>query len=269
MKLEGWRPGGGTVGWEMRFPAIKGMIRRRLLINYRADPEVVGRILPQGMKPKTVKGSAMVGICLIRLEGMRPRAMGFLPPLASENAAHRFAVQVEGRGEGGEAEEAVYIPRRDTDSTMSHWVGGRLFPGEHHLAGFEISDEEGRIDFRMTSRDGEASIRVCAVEGAALPGGSCFGDLETASAFYEAGSRGYSDNQRRNCYDCIDLMVERWSVTALNVKELHSRFFEGPGRFPEGSVEFDHALLMRDIEHEWRSAPDLAMKEEFDGAGVA
>jgi hypothetical protein len=27
--------------------------------------------------------------------------------------------------------------------------------------------------------------------------------------------------------------------------------------------------LMRDIEHEWRSAPDLAMKEEFDGAGVA
>ena len=50
-------------------------------------------------------------------------------------------------------EEAVYIPRRDTDSVINHMVGGRLFPGEHHLADFSVRDQDGEIEFAMKARD--------------------------------------------------------------------------------------------------------------------
>jgi hypothetical protein len=36
-----------------------------------------------------------------------------------------------------------------------------------------------------------------------------------------------------------------------------SSFFEDEKRFPRGSVQFDHALIMRDIPHEWHEAEDL------------
>ncbi len=57
----------------MRLPTLSGLIKRRLLVNYRADPEFVQRLLPKRMRPKVVEDVAMVGICLIRLEGIRPQ----------------------------------------------------------------------------------------------------------------------------------------------------------------------------------------------------
>ncbi|CAN5250657.1 DUF2071 domain-containing protein [soil metagenome] len=237
----------------MRVPVIEGVIRRRLLINFRADPEVVQRLLPAGMRPKTAAGSAIVGICLIRLEKIRPRWLPFLPGITSENAAHRFAVQFDDEDGGG---EGVYVPRRDTNSALNHPAGGRLFPGEHHLSTFEIEDSAGAIDLAMRARDGSVSVRVRAREADRLPASSCFASLDESSAFFEPGKRGYSDNRRTGRLDAVDLHIEGWQVGALEVDEVRSSYFEDTGRFPEGSVEFDHALVMRDLKHEWSAGPD-------------
>jgi hypothetical protein len=48
-----------------------------------------------------------------------------------------------------------------------------------------------------------------------------------------------------------------WRVRALSITDVHSSFFADQHRFPKGSIEFDHALVMRDIAHEWRKADDL------------
>ncbi len=234
----------------MKIPAIQGIIRRRILANYRADPEVVANMLPDGMRPKCHGKFAMVGICLIRLEQIRPKALPFLPQISSENAAHRFAVELD---EG----EAVYIPRRDTDSRLNSLVGGRIFPGVHHHAKFSVHDEQGQIELKMNSTDGATSVHVDAQETHVFPAGSCFDSLNAASDFFAAGSRGYSDNARRGCLDCLDLEIDSWQASALDVKRIRSSFFDDPTRFPAGSIEFDHALLMRDIPHEWHSGPAL------------
>lgn len=36
----------------MNFPEIRGLIRRRILVNFRAKPEVVRRVLPGPFEPK-------------------------------------------------------------------------------------------------------------------------------------------------------------------------------------------------------------------------
>jgi len=37
----------------------------------------------------------------------------------------------------------------------------------------------------------------------------------------------------------------------LQVHDVFSSYFSDETKFPAGSVEFDCALIMRDIEHEW------------------
>ncbi|MFT4660634.1 MAG: hypothetical protein ACI8XB_000902 [Patiriisocius sp.] len=50
---------------------------------------------------------------------------------------------------------------------------------------------------------------------------------------------------------CNKLKAYTWKVSLLEVTEVKSSFFEDRSIFPEGSVKFDNALLMKDIEHEW------------------
>lgn len=43
----------------MKIPTIQGVIRRRLLLNYRMDPDVVSRLLPANSRPKTIDDPAI------------------------------------------------------------------------------------------------------------------------------------------------------------------------------------------------------------------
>ncbi len=239
----------------MRIPVIKGVIKRRLLVNFRADPAVVQRILPKPFRPKLHRGHSLVGICLIRLEQMRPVGVPGLLGLSSENAAHRIAV--EWTDAAGIQREGVFIPRRDTGSFLTLAAGGRIFPGEHHSASFSIVDRDGQIDFSMQSQDGSGAVKIIGDEADTLPGSSCFSSLAEASAFFEGGSIGYSATRDRGRLDGLLLRTVGWRVRALSVTSVHSSFFADRQRFPEGSIEFDHALIMRDILHEWHIAEDL------------
>jgi hypothetical protein len=41
------------------------------------------------------------------------------------------------------------------------------------------------------------------------------------------------------------------------VRRVYSSYFSDAERFPQGSIEFDHALIMRNVAHEWHKADDL------------
>src|SRR5258708_17977515 len=111
----------------MRIPVIKGIIKRRLLVNFRADPAVVQRILPQPFRPKLHRGHALVGICLIRMEQIRPAGLPAALGLSSENAAHRIAV--EWTDAAALQREGAFIPRRDTGSSLNLEAGLSFPPG--------------------------------------------------------------------------------------------------------------------------------------------
>src|SRR5207253_301246 len=170
----------------MRLPQIEGMIRRRMLVNFRVDPDVIKKQLPEKFRPKLHQGSAIAGICLIRLEHIRPKGWPSFLGVSSENAAHRIAVLWD------KDEEGVFIPRRDTNSTLNQWAGGRLFPGEHHPATFTVAKSSEEIRFEMKSRDGQVAVKVEARVADQLPASSGFANLAEASGFFEPGSLGYS-----------------------------------------------------------------------------
>jgi hypothetical protein len=239
----------------MRLPSISGKIRRRILVNFRVQPEIAQRLLPPPFRPKLHEGHAVAGICLIRLEEIRPWHLPAVLGMSSENAAHRIAVCWTGP-DGAEL-EGVYIPRRDTSSLFNHVVGGRLFPGHHHRARFEVRDDDEGINFAMRAADGGVAVELQARETDRLPPTSRFRSLDDASAFFRTGSLGYSPRARGPQLDGLSLVTRTWSVAALAVQHVHSSFFSDRAQFPEGSVELDCALLMRNIVHEWHTAADL------------
>lgn len=234
----------------MKIPIIRGTIDRRLLVNFRVDAAVLARLLPSPFRPKLVSGMGMAGVCLIRLKNVRPRFFPGVLGIASENAAHRIAVEWD---QNGKTSEGVFIPRRDSSSRLNTLAGGRLFPGLHHHAIFEVEEHDDRYRIKLNSHDRQTHLLVEGQAADALRPASIFGSLTNASDFFERGSLGYSATSEPDEFDGLELRSFNWQVRPLDVSKVESSFFENRALFPAGSVEFDSALIMRGIDHEWHA----------------
>ena len=243
----------------MQIPVIRGVIDRRILVNFRVAPDVLARLLPAPFRPKLVNGAGMAGVCLIRLKGIRPRFLPSFLGISSENAAHRIAVEW---GQDGETKEGVFIPRRDTSSRLNTLLGGRLFPGVHHHASFQVQEHDDQYRIVLDSDDRRTHLLVEGHVAQELPRTSVFGSLKEASDFFEGGSLGYSVTARSSKFDGLELRTFNWQVQPLVVEKVKSSFFEDRTLFPPGSVEFDCALVMRGIEHEWHGRGRLCSERQ-------
>ena len=232
----------------MNIPVLHGTIDRRILINYRIDPDVAARLLPAPFRPQIVGGAALGGVCLVRLKGIRPRAVPAIVGVSSESAAHRFAVEWD---DTSGPRRGVYIPRRDTSSWINRAVGGRLFPGVQHQARFAVDERDGQYRIEMNSGDGKVHVKIAARDAIAAADGSVFRTLDEARRFFEEGRVGCSDTGQHGEFDVIELRCLAFRLTPLEVEQVGSSFFDDRRLFPEGSVAFDSAFLMRGIDHTW------------------
>ena len=161
----------------------------------------------------------------------------------------------------GETREGVFIPRRDTSSRLNTLVGGRLFPGVHNHAAFQVQEHDDRYRIELNSADRHTHLLVEGHVAKEVPSTSVFGSLKEASNFFQRGSLGHSVTSTPGQFDGLELRSFHWQVHPLAVNKVESSFFEDPKLFPPGSVEFDCALLMRGIEHEWHGRGRLSLGE--------
>lgn len=223
-------------------------------MNYHVDADVLAGIVPPPFRPQLVGGKGIAGVCLIRLSQIRPPLTPRSIGLSFENAAHRVAVEWM---KDGELRQGVWIPRRDTSSRLTALLGGRLFPGTQHHARFRVQESEGCYSIAVDSDDRQTHVLVEARLASRLPPGSVFSSLREASDFFERGSVGYSNRSRPGSFDGMELWTSSWKVQPLEATRVESSFFDDVARFPAGTAEFDCALLMQQVEHEWRERPVL------------
>ncbi|MCJ1676520.1 DUF2071 domain-containing protein [Streptomyces sp. APSN-46.1] len=238
----------------MRPPKLASVIERRLLVNYRVDPDTVARLLPEGLRPQLTRGHAVAGICLLRLGSVRPAWAPAAAGLRSENAAHR--VSVEWDGPDG-VETGVYIPRRDTASLVNRWAGGRIFPGEHGHADFTVRETDDTVRVAYETRDGGTRVDVEAEVTRSLEGSRLFSGIDEASAFFRDGSKGWSPTRSGRHLDGMQLRTDAWRVEPARITSARSSFFDDPHRFPPGTAELDSVLLMRGVPVRWHSLPEM------------
>jgi len=235
-------------------PKIQGVIARRVLLNFRADPDVVQRLLPASLEVDRQHGHAIVGICLIRLENERVRGVPSVLGFSSENMAHRVAIQYPS-SEG--IRSGVFIWRRDTNQRFVELVGGRAFPGVHKHARFQVVEDQDRVAMNVSSSDGEADVCFSARVSRKWRPTPSFGSFDEVSEFFKKGDCGFSCSRRGDALEGLQLKTPKWEMTPLEVESHHSAFYSDAQRFPSGSLEFDCGLLMRGIAHEWHQLTDI------------
>lgn len=248
----------------MRQPRLSSVVERRLLVNYRVDPKIATRLLPGPLRPQLVGGWAVAGICMIRLGRVRPAWVPGILGVRSENAAHRIAVEWDGpRGR----ETGVYIPRRDSGSVITVVAGGRLFPGMHHRAIFDVHETANDFQVSLASRDGATGVSVDVGLAEQLRESVLFADLAEASEFFRRGSVGFSTTRDGGRLDGVELATGSWRVEPLEIRDVQSTFFDDRDRFPEGSATLDCALLMRDVPVTWSPVPPMRVGEPLAVSG--
>lgn len=234
----------------MELPVLDGIIERRILINYRAKPEVIKALLPSPLDPLIVNGYASAGICLLRLKNIGVKHSPSFMRITSENAAHRFLVKFH---DGHKEVRGVYIPRRDTDSMLNVALAGRIFSWLHYFASFEVREANGSYSVKMRSKVDSSSLQVEAHLTDAFPKDSMFESIEHASGCFKSCRVGVSPSAKPGRFKKIELKTKTWAVKPLQVRCLKSSYFEDQTLFPAGALQFDNALLMEGIEHEWLS----------------
>ena len=172
----------------MKIPVVRGVIDRRILVNFRVDPKSGEGAAPP-FRPKLVNGAGMAGVCLIRLKHIRPRFLPSFLGISSENAAHRIAVEWEQDGTAG---------------GRLHPPAGHVFPAQH-AGGRELlprgaspCEVPGRGAGRpLPGRSGQRRPPDAPARGGARRARSCptvdlSGRSRRRPAFFERGSLGYS-----------------------------------------------------------------------------
>jgi len=104
------------------------------------------------------------------------------------------------------------------------------------------------LDFKSSD---DTTIEIDAELSENFDENSIFKTIDRVSAFFENGSIGYSPNGKN--FDGLKLETYKWKVKPLKVSNVKSSFFSDKKIFPEGSIKFDNAILMENIEHEWKS----------------
>ena len=168
-------------------PLIQGVIARRMLLNFRADAEIVQRLLPAPLQVDRQHGHAIVGVCLIRMENLRPQGVPGVFGLSSENMAHRVAIRYPS-SDG--IRPGVFIWSRETDQRLVELLGGRLFPGVHHRARFQVSETQNSLAMDVTSDDGKADVRFSAHASGKWRDTQSFGSFDEVSEFFRKGDCG-------------------------------------------------------------------------------
>jgi len=236
-------------------PIIEGIIARRILVNYRVDPAVAAKLVPKPLEIATHNGLAVVGICLIRLEQLRPRGFPSAVGMSSENMAHRMAIRYPGgNGSTNEMSDGVYVLRRETDQCLVRLLGGRLFPGIHGPASFKVNESSAGIRMDVTSADGKADVNLEVLRHPEWNATKLFQSFDEMSRFFKKGDCGFSCSLHGGKLEGIQLKTLQWTLSPLQTVRVRSAFYDDESIC---SIGFDCAVMMSGVPHEWHEIADI------------
>lgn len=234
----------------MLINSISGLCERRLILNWRVDPDIVAKLLPRPFRPRLVNGHAIVGMDVLKLAEMRPTGLPAFTGFSTENAIDRIAVEWD---EGGTIVQGLYVPHRYSPSTVNALVSSaRLFPTIFTHALFDFNERAGR--YQVSVFAGANRFELDANESKTFAEKSILGSPNAASDFHRDAKISYSPSPDKDKFDAIYLKTLDWKATPLSIKSVSYSYID---RLYPGAV-FDSALVMHSTKHEWHGLGSIS-----------
>jgi hypothetical protein len=213
-------------------------IQSRCLIYYRAAPEAVSSVLPEGLEPAVYRGFTMVGLCWTRVLGIPGRWLSKHLAPTSDELAYCFSVA----SRRPDARHRVWVQHRETNSRFSaHWAS-RVLGGEYQLAEFRVEETPWRLALDVEN-GGRRELTLRAESSAEFLGSVFLSAREVEDWLQHSGSTQPRSPLVPSAPD-LSVAGGRWTIDPLAVFELRCPFFEDPGRFPPGTLQLDSAFRM-------------------------
>lgn len=227
----------------MLVQSFSGVCQRRISLNWCIDPELARRVLPDLFRPALFDGKCIVGIDILKLVEMRPLGFPALINVSMQNATPRIAVEWE---EGGGTVTGTYVPFRWSATQLNKVLSSaRLFPAKFEHAYFQFEETSGQ--FRVSVIAGKYELHFEASETDNVEVKSILGSFQEVSNFHRDAKISYTPASETGTFDGLYLKTPAWRSMPLNMKSLSFNYVEK--LFP--GAEFDSALLMRNVKHEW------------------
>ena len=249
---------GSRTSMKTTLPALRAIMDRGILVNYRVDPLILDRLVPRPFRVKRIHCWGLASVLLIRLRNSPPTGGPEALGQTTENATYQVAVQ---RDEDGIAREGVYILSRHTNSRPNALAEWRIFPGAHELARFNIHECGGLHKIELQTRREDQDLKLLCRESDNWPAGSIFTDQDEAWESFRRGCPGDSPTPEMELHGRTKLHPLAWRMTPMRVDHIDAPFFRNPRLFPPGSTHLDSVLLMRDLDHLSQTAPDVSSGE--------
>jgi hypothetical protein len=140
-------------------------------------------------------------------------------------------------------------------------VGGRIFPGSHHHAAFDVNETPDSCDVSLIADKGRGgvSVSVRTRRPEQFRPTPLFSTLEQASQFFRDRFDAYSATRRSTRLDGLRMTTGAWPFEPTEVVHARSTFFDDPERFPSGSAVLDSAFLMREVAVTLRALPSMVV----------
>lgn len=230
--------------------AIRGVIRRRLLVNAVVDPGEAAARLPDGLRPHVTQQGTVVGCCLLEIDAIRPAGLPALVGHRMRAAAHRISVEWEDAS--GTSVIGVYVPVRHTDSRAAALLGGRWFPGVHERARIGIWASDSQLRWCSDPLDGSGlGVRVAASipdDEPAVPTCDAIGSTCLAAAV------GVSPD-RRGRPEAAHMAPSHRLARAVIISDIESAFLAS-----FATAKLSTSYLMSDAEVVWTRAASPWMR---------
>lgn len=126
-------------------PGVRGVVERRMLVNYRVDLGKLDAALPGPFRGREVgeTGKGIGTVCLTRVENARPKLAPERAGMSVRSVTHRVPAEIEGEGRF-----CAYVPVRGISSRLCAAVGTHALPAEISCAEFRTEQKTG---VRMTT----------------------------------------------------------------------------------------------------------------------
>ncbi|MEM8883123.1 MAG: DUF2071 domain-containing protein [Planctomycetota bacterium] len=197
-------------------PDIRARLRERFVINFRVDPDVLQRRLPDWLAPQLIDGAAVASYCLLDLDqvtfGPVPDKLG----VRNRNCAQRYGI-IDTRS----GEPCVYVAERNTDSRLGSFITGLGFPGHHPR--LDVAMDAVDDGWRIEVGDGGATPLFAArLQPASETRSTLFPSTDAFAAFLAGGVRSYcpaTDAAKLNVVDMHKQDTHYEPLVAVDIED--------------------------------------------------